>query len=293
MHESAGALQVALRACMLALLLGAASGYVYAQGDAKRGQYLATVGGCVGCHTEDKKGAASFAGGRALKTPFGIFYGPNITPDSQAGIGHWTEADFVRAMRQGRRPNGENYFPAFPYPSFTRISDQDLRDLWGFLRTLKPSSRPSQSHELNFPYGWRFLVTVWKWLFFTPGPFVNDRASAEMVNRGAYLVQALGHCSECHTPRNFLGGPQRDRFLAGGKGPAGKRVPNLTPTRLKNWSDAELKEFLLTGATPDDDAAAEPMDEVIRNTTSRLTAADLAALMAYLRSLAPLPDEPR
>jgi mono/diheme cytochrome c family protein len=293
MRDSAHAPQAALRAFLLALLLGAASGTVCAQADAKRGQYLAAVGGCVGCHTEDKKGAASFAGGRALKTPFGIFYGPNITPDAQAGIGNWTEADFIRAMRQGRRPDGANYFPAFPYPSFTRISDQDLRDLWAFLRTLKPSSRPSRSHEMNFPYSWRFLVTGWKWLFFTPGPFVSDRASAEIVNRGAYLVQALGHCSECHTPRNFFGGPQRNRFLAGGKGPDGKRIPNITPTRLKDWSDAELKEFLLTGATPDGDAAAEPMAEVIRNTTSRLTAADLVALVAYLRALPPLPEEPR
>ena len=114
-----------------------------------------------------------------------------------------------------------------------------------------------------------------------------------MITRGAYFVQGLGHCSECHTPRNFLGGPQRNRFLAGGKGPAGKRIPNLTPTRLKKWSDAVGKECLLTGATPDGDAANETMDEVIRNTTSRLTPADLAALMAYLRSLTPLPDEPR
>lgn len=114
-----------------------------------------------------------------------------------------------------------------------------------------------------------------------------------MSTRGAYLVQALGHCGECHTPRNFLGGSKRDRFLAGGKGPEGKRVPNLTPTRLKKWSDEELKEFLLTGATPDGDAANETMDEVIRNTTSQLTAEDLVALMAYLRSLPPLPEEPR
>src|SRR5258708_37683881 len=128
--ESAGALQAALRACTLALLLWTAGGAVYAQGDAKRGQYLATAGGCEGCHTEDKKGAASFAGGRALKTPFGIFYGPNITPDSQAGIGNWTEADFFPAVREGRRPAGANYFRALPYPPLTRRSDTDLRDSW-------------------------------------------------------------------------------------------------------------------------------------------------------------------
>ncbi len=278
---------------MLVLLLGAASGNACAQGDAKRGQYLTQAGGCLACHTENKKDAVPFAGGRALKTPFGTFYGPNITSDPQAGIGRWTEADFIRAMRHGERPDGADYFPAFPYASFRRISDGDLRDLWAYLRTLAPSSRANQEHDLKFPFGWRLLVTPWKWLFFTPSPFVENNQRTPILNRGAYLVEALGHCGECHTPRNFLGGSKRERFLAGGKGPDGKRVPNLTPTRLKKWSDGELKEFLLTGATPDGDAANETMDEVIRNTTSRLTAEDLAALMAYLRSLPPLPDEPR
>src|SRR5204862_1390392 len=143
-------------------------------------------GGCEGCHTEDKKGAASFAGGRALKTPFGIFYGPNITPDAQAGIGNWTEADFVRAMREGKRPDGANYFPAFPYPSFTRISDQDLKDLWAYLRSLKPNAQPSKPHELRFLYRWRFLVTFWKWLFFEPGALAVDPSKGELVNRGRY-----------------------------------------------------------------------------------------------------------
>ncbi len=265
-----------------------------AAGDPKHGEYVVRLGGCLGCHTEDKKGAVPFAGGRALKTTFGTFYGPNITPDAQAGIGRWTEADFFRAMRHGERPDGASYFPAFTYPSFTRISDGDLHDLWAYLRTLAPSSRSNQPHDLRFPFGWRFLVPIWKWLYFTPGAAVNVPAgAAPTVARGAYLVQALGHCGECHTPRNFLGGPRRDRFLAGGKGPDGKRTPNLTPAKLKKWNDRELQEFLLTGTTPDDDAANETMDEVIRNTTSRLTPEDLAALMAYLRSLPPLADEPR
>jgi len=282
-----------MQAAFGVVLLCAASGNAWAQGDAKRGQYLATVGGCVGCHTEDKKDASSFAGGRALKTPFGTFYGPNITPHPDAGIGRWTEADFIRAMRFGERADGANYFPAFPYPSFTRIADADLRDLWAYLRTLAPSSRANQAHDLQFPFGWRLLVTGWKWFFFTPGPLAGDGQRSAVINRGAYLVQALGHCGECHTPRNFLGGPQPDRYLAGGKGPSGKRVQNLTPTRLKKLSDSELKDFLLTGLYPDGDAANETMDEVIRNTTSQLTAEDLAALIAYLRSLPPLPEEPR
>jgi mono/diheme cytochrome c family protein len=273
--------------CIAALQCAGADG-----GDVQRGLYLSQAGGCMACHTEDKKDAVPYAGGRELKTPFGKFYGPNITPDPEAGIGKWTEADFVRAMRHGERPDGANYFPAFPYPSFTRISDADLRDLWAYLRSLPPAKRASQPHELRFPFGWRVLVAGWKWLYFTPGSGANAPA-APPTARGEYLVQALGHCGECHTPRSFLGGPRRDRALAGGRGVNDKRIPNLTPTRLKQWNDAELKEFLLTGATPDGDSADKTMEEVIRNTTSKLTPADLAAVIAYLRALPPLPEEPR
>jgi mono/diheme cytochrome c family protein len=273
------------------LLLGASAGGAADKGDAKRGEYLVKVGGCVACHTEDRKDAVAFAGGRALKTPFGTFYGPNITPHPQAGIGRWSEADFIRAVREGMRPDGAHYFPAFPYPSYTRIVESDLRDLWAYLKTLPPSGRANQEHDLRFPLRWRFLVSIWKWLAFTPGSVAPDTKLSPAVNRGAYLVQALSHCGECHTPRNFLGVPKRSRFLAGGKGPDDKKVPNITPTRLKKWSDGELKEFLLTGATPDGDAASGAMDEVVRNTTSQLTPDDLAALMAYLRSLPPLPEE--
>ena len=131
-------------------------------------------------------------------------------------------------------------------------------------------------------------------LFFTPGPFASNSLLSPQINRGAYLIQALGHCGECHTPRNFLGGPNRDRRLAGSKrGPDGKGVPNLTPTKLKKWDDAELKDFLQTGLTADGDVVSEAMGEVIRNTTSQLTPDDLAAMIAYLRALAPLPDEPK
>jgi mono/diheme cytochrome c family protein len=272
-------------------LLFAAAGTALAQGDAKRGEYLAKAGGCVGCHTEEKKDAVPFAGGRALKTPFGTFYGPNITPDAEAGIGRWSEVDFVRAMRLGERPDGANFFPAFPYPSFTKISDSDLRDLWAYLRTLPPSAQASREHDLWFIFGWRWLVSIWKFFFFTPGPFASIPGVSEIVNRGAYLVQALGHCGECHTPRNFLGGPKSGRYLAGGKGPDGKGVANLTPTGLKKWDDKELKEFLTTGLTPDGDVPAESMGEVITNTTSKLVPADLDAVIAYLRTLAPLPKE--
>lgn len=277
-------------AAVLASVLGTTANAL-AQGDAKRGEYLAKAGGCVACHTEDRQGAVPFAGGRALKSPFGTFYGPNITPHPEAGIGRWTESDFIRAMREGRRPDGAHYYPAFPYTSYTKIADGDLRDLWAYLRSLPASDRASQAHDLPFFLRWRFLLVIWKWLFFTPGPFVSDPQASAAVNRGAYLVQALGHCGECHTPRNFLGGSKRKRFLAGGKGPDDKSVPNLTPTRLKKWSDGELQDFLKTGLTPDGDVAGEIMGEVVTNTTSQLVPADLAALVAYLRSLPPLPDE--
>jgi len=277
---------------LLALaLLAAGPGNADAQGDAKRGEYLAKAGGCVGCHTAEKEGSTPFAGGRALKTPFGTFYGPNITPHPEAGLGKWTEADFIRAMRQGERPDGSNFFPAFPYPSFTKIVDSDLKDLWAYLRTLPPSATPSKEHDLWFFFGWRWLVTFWKWFFFTPGPFTNIPGLSDVANRGAYLVQALGHCGECHTPRNFLGGPKSGRFLAGGKGPDGKAVANLTPTELKKQSDKELKDLITTGMTPDGDVLAEAMGEVVTNTISKLTPADLDALIAYLRTLPPLPTE--
>ena len=272
---------------LMVLLLAAGAMPAGAQGDAKRGEYLSKAGGCLGCHTEAKQGAAPYAGGRELKTPFGTFYGPNITPHPQAGIGRWSEADFIRAMRHGRRPDGANYFPAFPYPSFTKINDADLRDLWAYLRTLPQSSQKSREHELPFYFSWRFLITFWKWFFFTPGPFASIPGVSDVVNRGAYLVQALGHCGECHTPRNFLGGTRRDRFLAGTPD-----ASNLTPTRLKKWGDGELKEFLTTGTTSDGDVPAEEMGEVIRNTTSQLTPQDLSAMIAYLRSLPPIADEP-
>src|SRR3954468_20959919 len=145
----------------------------FAQGDAKRGEYLSKAAGCIGCHTETRKDAQAYAGGRAPKTPFGIFYGPNITPHPQAGIGAWSEADFIRAMREGKRRDGANYFPAFPYPSFTHISDADLRDLWAYLRSLKPTAQPSKEHDLAFLSQWLSLFAFWKWLSLEAGPLAR------------------------------------------------------------------------------------------------------------------------
>ena len=264
----------------------------FAQGDAKRGAYLAKAAGCLGCHTEEAKGATPYAGGRELKTPFGSFYGPNITPHPAAGIGRWSEADFLRALREGRRPDAAHYFPAFPYPSFTRITDADARDLWAYLRSVPPSSRTSRAHALGFPFNLRFLVGFWKWLYFSPGAFVAQAGRPPALDRGAYLVEALGHCGECHTPRNLLGGPKKAQAFAGAKLADGGGAPNLTPTRLKKWDDTELKDFLSSGLTPDGDVVGDAMGEVIRNTTSQLTAPDLAAMIAYLRSLPALPEQP-
>ena len=172
------------------------------------------------------------------------------------------------------------------------MTDADVRDLWAYMRSVPASAQPSRKHDVGFPYNIRFAVTFWKWLFFTPGAFTPDPKATEIVNRGAYLTTALGHCGECHTPRNFMGGPRKERFLAGGKGPEGKEISNLTPAYLKKkWGDKDLSEFLSTGLTPDGDVPAEAMGEVIRNTTGLLTPADLAAMIAYLRSLPAIEDE--
>lgn len=267
--------------------------FAFAQGDAKRGEYLSKAGGCLGCHTEERKDAVPYAGGRALKTPFGTFYGPNITPHPQAGIGNWSQPDFVRAMREGRRPDGAHYYPAFPYTSFTRIADDDLRDLWAYLRSLAPNAQPSKPHELGFLYRWRFVLVFWKWLFFDAGPLAPDPALSAPLNRGRYLVDALGHCGECHTPRNWLGGPKKARYLGGAKLGDDAKAPNITSARMKKYGAGELKEILQAGLYPDGDVIGETMGEVVRNTTSQLTGADLDALVAYLQSVPALPDEPK
>lgn len=272
-------------------MVGFAQVPAFAQGNAKNGQYIAQASGCVGCHTDTAANAVPFAGGRALKTPFGTFYGPNITPDKETGLGAWSEDDFKRAIRLGERRDGAHYFPAFPYPSFTGMTDSDIRDLWAYLRSLSPANKANRPHELKFPFGWRFLVTGWKWLFFTPGPVTSAQAPGS-VDRGAYLVRTLGHCGECHTPRNMLGGPRSDSLLGGAVIPEGK-VPNITPTRLKKWSDGDVKEYLVSGTTPGGDVAVEPMSEVITNTTSKLSKEDLSAMVAYLRTLKPVAEESR
>ena len=264
-------------------------GTAFAQGDGRAGLYLSKAAGCVGCHTDTKPGSIPFAGGRALDTPFGTFYGPNITPHRGTGLGTWSEEDLRRAIRLGERPDGAHYFPAFPYASFTNMTDSDIQNLWAYLKSLPATDKANRPHDLRFPFGWRILVTFWKWLFFSSGRIATPAQSSAVLARGAYLVRSLGHCGECHTPRSFLGGSKSDKAFAGAKLPEG-RAPNLTPTRLKKWSDGDLKAYFQTGMTPDSDVAAEPMNEVIVNTTSQLTPEDLNAVIAYLRSLPALPE---
>tara|TARA_R110000787_G_scaffold37690_2_gene95566 strand:+ start:553 stop:1503 length:951 start_codon:yes stop_codon:yes gene_type:complete len=257
----------------------------------RRGEYLAIAGGCTSCHTDFKNKGEPFAGGAPIPTPFGTFHPPNITPHPEHGIGGWSDADFIRAMREGKNPDGAHYFPAFPYTSYTKIAEADLRDMKAYLFSLPAIDRPSKPHDISFPFSWRFLQTGWKMLFFEEGAFQPDPARSAAANRGAYLSEALAHCGECHTPRNFLGGLDADRWMAGtGDGPEGALVPNITPdpeTGL-TWSEAEIAYYLKTGATPEFDFAGSLMADVISHNTGKLTAEDLRAIAEYLKSLKPV-----
>jgi mono/diheme cytochrome c family protein len=263
-------------------LVVACAAVAFAQ-DVANGAYVARAAGCLGCHTAHGKDSVPFAGGRELKTPFGSFFGPNITPDPVHGIGAWTADDFVRAMRYGVRPDGQHYFPAFPYRAFVGMTDGDLGDLWAYLRSVAPDARASTPHTLRFPFSLRPGILAWKLLYASGAPMADGRAEGPAA-RGAYLVEALGHCAECHTPRDALGGRRAGAAYAGAHTGAGK-APNITPSALGKWTDADLKEYLSSGMTPDGDFAGGEMAEVIRDSTSRLTADDLAAVVAYLRTL--------
>ena len=252
------------------------------------GAYLATAAGCADCHTDAKNGGRPYAGGRALTTPFGTFYAPNITADPDTGIGRWSDAQFLNALREGRRPDGSNYFPAFPYPSFTKITDDDARAIKAYLLAQPAVRQSNRAHDVAFPFSWRFLLNGWKLLFFSPGPFRPAPEGGEAYNRGAYLVTALAHCSECHTPRNWFGATQPSRFLAGtAHGPDGKAVPNITPdseTGIGKWSDDDIVTLLKDGQTPDFDFVGGAMAEVVKN-TAQLTNADRHAIAVFLQSV--------
>ncbi|WP_248322984.1 c-type cytochrome [Caballeronia sp. Sq4a] len=250
-----------------------------------RGEYLVRAGGCMACHTADP--ARPFAGGRAMQTRFGTFYTPNITSDRATGIGAWTDAQFVRATREGIGRNGEHLYPAFPYTAYTRLSDADVLAMRAYLATVPPVRYTPPPHALRFPFGWRWLMAAWNAFNFTPGRFVPDPGKRAQWNRGAYLVEALAHCGQCHTPRNVLGGLKESERL-GGASVAGWRAGNLTPDRAAGigaWRDDDLLRYLASGAAPGRAYAIGPMAEVVANGTQFLTDEDRRAMVAYLRSM--------
>lgn len=254
-----------------------------AAGAAAEGAYLFNAAGCFACHTEE--GGQPLAGGRRFETPYGVFYSPNISPDPDTGIGGWTRAEFVAALKHGIAPDGSAYFPVFPYPSYRLLSDADAAAIHDYLLTVEPYVQPNREHALPWWLG-RWMMQPWQWWFLeqaAPAP------ADPQLRRGAYLVDALGHCGECHTPRKFAGVPDRSRYLGGTEdGPEGEAVPNITPHRddgIGKWDADDLDYFLQTGALPDGDYTGSLMSEVIDNVTSKLTAADRKAVVAYLRSL--------
>jgi mono/diheme cytochrome c family protein len=256
----------------------------------RRGEYVFNAAGCLGCHTDAKRGGKPLAGGRPLETPFGIYYAPNITPDPATGIGAWTLDDFRRAIRHGEMRSGAPYFPVFPYTSFTGMTDGDIADLFAYLKTREAVAQPNQPHAVDFPFGWRFLMRFWRMLHFEEGPLQPVPAQSAEWNRGRYLVEALGHCGECHTPRDALGATDEDRAYSGVRGvPDGQNAPNITPhpTGLGSWSIEDITTLLKDGQTPDFDWVGSGMGEVVNNSTSKLTDEDRRAIAVYLKSLPP------
>lgn len=266
----------------------------YGQEDiVERGRYLTHAGGCITCHTEDVDGAVPLAGGRALETPFGTFYSPNITPDPETGIGSWSDDDFVNAFWQGESPDGEHYFPAFPYTSYTGVQRDDLLAIKAYLFSLEPVRKETPEHDLAWYMSTRLAVGAWKAVNFESARFEPDASKDEQWNRGAYLVRHLGHCGECHTPRNRTGVTQAEFELAGAK-LGDERIPNITPHRergIGRWSASDIEYFLDVGMLPDGDFTGSSMSDVIEDNTSKLTREDRLAIAAYLRSLPPLERE--
>lgn len=249
------------------------------------GEAVFNAGGCASCHAVVGEPRTMLGGGLKIPSPFGTFRAPNISPHKTNGIGSWTEADFVTAMKKGTSPAGAHYFPAFPYGSYQKATTQDVRDLFAYIKTLPPLSGRIRDHDLEFPFNIRRLVGGWKFLFVDDKPFVADPKQTAEWNRGAYLVNGLGHCAECHSPRNFLGGIVSSQRMAGGPNPEGEGwVPNITQKGLKNWSEKDVAYFLKSGELPDGDKAGGSMARVIKN-TSQLSDTDRAAMAAYLKSL--------
>jgi mono/diheme cytochrome c family protein len=265
-----------------------------------RGKYLYEAADCYSCHGGPRGGKNSGnpagslrlpSGGLGLDTPFGTFRSPNITPDKQYGIGAWSQAEFKAALRNGIGRNGEYLFPVFPYTSFTKLTDRDMEDMYAYIMTLPAVPLPNKPHEAKPPFSWRALLIFWRELFFIAGPMKAVPAQGEDWNRGNYLVNAVAHCQECHTPRNFLGGLKLSSSFSGNiGGPDKQNAPNITSdvkTGIGNWSIADIEQLLKTGMTPESDIIGSGMKAVVMG-TSKLTDADRHAMAVYLKSIPPI-----
>lgn len=259
-------------------------------GDAAAGETLFWAGGCASCHAAPgAEGDAKLvmSGGVRLASDFGTFIAPNISPDPDAGIGAWSISDFANAMLAGVSPDGRHYYPAFPFTSYTRMTDRDIADLFAFLKTLAPSPVASLPHEVGFPFNIRRSLGGWKLLFFTDQPRVALAGADAQIERGQYLVEGPGHCGECHTPRNPIGGFAGDAWLSGAQNPDGEGViPNLTPggKSISGWSASDIAYYLESGFTPDFDSVGGSMVDVQKN-MAKLTSGDRDAIAAYLKAL--------
>jgi mono/diheme cytochrome c family protein len=259
------------------------------------GKVMFFAGGCASCHAVPKQDdktklgddKTKLGGGLALPSPFGTFYVPNISPDMRDGIGGWSEAQFVTALNKGTSPQGAHYYPSLPYTSYQRMTFDDLRDLFAYLKTLPPLQGRVRDHELPFPFNIRRTLGGWKLLFLDGKPFRPDPGKPAQWNRGAYLVNGPGHCAECHSPRNLLGGIITSQRFAGGPNPEGEGwIPNITQYALSDWSVEDFVELLEVGFTPKDRVAGR-MREVVEN-TGQLPAEDREAMAVYLKSLPPV-----
>lgn len=254
--------------------------------DPANGERLFHAGGCASCHGE------KLEGGQVLATAFGRFHVPNISPDPDAGIGGWSDLDFLNAMKRGLSPDGRHLYPAFPYTAYTRMGAADLLDLKAWLDRYEPVSSVVPDHELAFPWNLRRGLGLWKRLYLDPSPVVEVDPSQQQLVLGRYLVEAVGHCGECHTPRDRLGGLVRARWLAGAPSLEGEgSVPNITPHEdgLADWSAADFARYFRSGFLPDYDTVGGAMVAVQEN-LARLDDEDRAAIGAYLASVPPLPD---
>jgi mono/diheme cytochrome c family protein len=273
-------------ACAVTLLPLIAGSAALAESDnyveIARGKALATAGDCVACHTA--KGGAPFAGGLALQTPFGAIMTANLTPDNATGIGSWSADDFARAMHEGRRPGGTYLYPAFPYPYYTKVTRDDLDAIYAYLRSLPPVTNAVNRNTLPFPFNMRPMMSGWNALYFTSGTFTPDPSRSEEFNRGAYLVEGLGHCGACHTPFNSFGANKADKYLQGNQIDywAAPNITNDTQSGLGKWSVEDIVQYLKSGQTGTT-LANGPMKDVIENSTSKMPDADLKAIAVYLK----------